>query len=678
MAKKTPSAALSDVQNVVVGSKATAQSTFQPGAPASDAVPAKATLSKNLKKKIVSDSEELPDAQVPAEAQADVVLAQLTPAPAAAGAAAPAAVTAAEVTTVVAPTQVGAVAAVAAGFSPVTLAVAGAGLAMAGGGGGAGYSPTATYAATRNAANVDEGGTVRCTVATQNVASGTVLTYVIRGLDAADLESGTTTGSVTVGGDGRATLDLVLTSDEYTEGEESFTVTFYRGGVEVAVTTASTVNDTSSGALLLTTGTDTTGTLEETTGDDVIVGTSATYNEEDVIDGAGGDDVLRLNLTARSATFESATVTNVETLVVVARENESHAVKLRMTGFDDQLANIQINHATADVELLDLQSIPAVSISDTSQSITLGYDAQAVIGDDLLTVTVSEFTGELYIEGDGPGVENLIESLVINVADLSGATSDFFLSAPYCTLLTIIGGCGEEFSLYAMIAPGAEINATAFDGSVNIETTFSLDVLRTGSGDDVVTTIMAGEDSVFNLGEGDNELTVYYDVQGSIVTGSGNDVVDVTSLADTGSVNLGAGNNEFTSEGAVNGSVTVGSGDDVVIAGGVGADAVITLGAGNNDLGTSGMAGTVTALGGDDEVVSTGMGGIIGTVNLGEGANTVLTSNIFGDIITGSGDDIVSAAGVAAEVRLCENPKEPRALGYAHPGRSMAAHGQHQ
>ncbi len=105
MAKKTPSAALSDVQNVVVGSKATAQSIFQPGAPASDKVPAKATLSKNLKKKIVSDSEESADAQVPAEAQADVVLAQLTPAPAtgAAPAAAPAAAaTTAEVTTVVA------------------------------------------------------------------------------------------------------------------------------------------------------------------------------------------------------------------------------------------------------------------------------------------------------------------------------------------------------------------------------------------------------------------------------------------------------------------------------------------------------------------------------------------------------------------------------------------------
>ena len=128
--------------------------------------------SVKLGRKVVSDQEEPVQEKLVQEelrvstdtlgaaGMADVLLAQAT---VPAGPAAPASVTSAEVTTVVAPTQVDAsVGLLAGGFSPVALAVAGAGLALAGGGGGGGTPApvvSKTFVVTETGSTVTFSGT---------------------------------------------------------------------------------------------------------------------------------------------------------------------------------------------------------------------------------------------------------------------------------------------------------------------------------------------------------------------------------------------------------------------------------------------------------------------------------------------------------------------------------------
>ena len=151
--------------------------------------------SVKLGRKVVSDQEEPVQEKLVQEelrestdtlgaaGMADVLLAQAT---VPAGPAAPASVTSAEVTTVVAPTQVDAsVGLLAGGFSPVALAVAGAGLALAGGGGGVGGTPapvvSKTFVVTETGSTVTFSGTAEGEI-TVSISDGGVATFTRGGV----------------------------------------------------------------------------------------------------------------------------------------------------------------------------------------------------------------------------------------------------------------------------------------------------------------------------------------------------------------------------------------------------------------------------------------------------------------------------------------------------------------
>jgi hypothetical protein len=103
-----------------------------------------------------------------------------------------------------------------------------------------GVDPSApTYSLSADKATVDEGGLVNFTLSTVNVSAGTTLSYVLSGVNAADVAGGSLTGTVTVGSDGKAIIPVVLLADAATEGAETL-------GVSIAGKTAAVaVNDTS-------------------------------------------------------------------------------------------------------------------------------------------------------------------------------------------------------------------------------------------------------------------------------------------------------------------------------------------------------------------------------------------------------------------------------------------------
>ena len=90
-----------------------------------------------------------------------------------------------------------------------------------------------------SAATVNEGGQVTFTLATTNVASGSVYNFLLSGTNITSTDVvGSLTGTVTIGADGIAYIPVSIAADLATEGAETLTL-------NLAARTASvTINDT--------------------------------------------------------------------------------------------------------------------------------------------------------------------------------------------------------------------------------------------------------------------------------------------------------------------------------------------------------------------------------------------------------------------------------------------------
>ena len=73
--------------------------------------------------------------------------------------------------------------------------------------------------------SANEGSQADFSVTTTNVAAGTVLSYTISGVSAADVGTGSLNGTVTVGSNGVANIAIPIVADSLTEGAETLTVT---------------------------------------------------------------------------------------------------------------------------------------------------------------------------------------------------------------------------------------------------------------------------------------------------------------------------------------------------------------------------------------------------------------------------------------------------------------------
>ena len=158
-----------------------------------------------------------------------------------------------------------------------------------------------TYSLTTSSSSVNEGSTAQFSLVTTNVAAGTVISYSISGVSAADLQSGVLTGSVTVSSTGTTTISLPVKADGITEGAETLTLTAQGKSASVVINDTSTaantvqVYDTDLSGNLLTngakrySGTSFNDTINGTAGGDLIYGNDG----DDKLYGLAGNDLLR-------------------------------------------------------------------------------------------------------------------------------------------------------------------------------------------------------------------------------------------------------------------------------------------------------------------------------------------------------------------------------------------------
>ncbi|MFZ4623762.1 MAG: Calx-beta domain-containing protein [Rhodoferax sp.] len=91
------------------------------------------------------------------------------------------------------------------------------------------------YFVTASSPTVDEGKSVSFVVSTSPATPGTVVSYTLSGISAADLADGALTGSVSLSSDGKATLSVALAADQRTEGLETLYATFQGASASVSV-----------------------------------------------------------------------------------------------------------------------------------------------------------------------------------------------------------------------------------------------------------------------------------------------------------------------------------------------------------------------------------------------------------------------------------------------------------
>jgi hypothetical protein len=97
-----------------------------------------------------------------------------------------------------------------------------------------------TYSLVANSSTVAEGGTATFVLSTTNVSSGTAVAYSITGISSTDLISGSLTGNVVIGSDGKGAISLGISADKLTEGDEVLTLTTQNKSASITILDTST------------------------------------------------------------------------------------------------------------------------------------------------------------------------------------------------------------------------------------------------------------------------------------------------------------------------------------------------------------------------------------------------------------------------------------------------------
>lgn len=545
---------------------------------------------------------------------------------------------------------------------------------------------------------VDEGSILTFEINAENIAPGTEITYVVSGIDPADVNGASLSGTRTVNADGSVDAVVFQVSEDLsTEGQETATIVVNGGGAPAASTSA-VINDTSfapEGAVL-TPETDIV-TNDAATGFTVI-GDERTLGQNDQISSAVDGAVLNIG-TSGSFNIANFSTDNIETFQFTPSDSFGD------DGFVDMRNAVGVTTLDIDRSSLntfafdDLQSAADLSaiIDDSFSDFVFNFDATALVGTgDSLDVLFAEAPIDAasgaalgLIVNQGP--TNAPAALeVLNLFSLGVATDENVLDVlsvgPDLEVLNIAGDVDlkvapniglAQFSFGTEVAgnslieliDAANLAANLYGGPVggaigNFTYTSSVDS-RAADGSDVVVLGAEGFNylELISAVDGQTDFDVLtQDGDDSILTSTGNDAVlagngDNTVFTFSGEdiITSGTGDDSIDS-GADDDLVEAGSGDNNVIAG-AGDNTVITLEGSDTILAFNGNDSVDSGLG--DDIVITGDGA---DTIVSEGGNNTIIAGVFTDpgniqdeggdsVVTGAGNDTINVTGGSDTVR---------------------------
>ena len=436
---------------------------------------------------------------------------------------------------------------------------------------GAGTTGDPTFALAADATGVNEGDTANFTLTTENVADGTEVAYTVSGVDAADLASGSLTGTAIVNGN-TATIAIDVAADELTEGEETMTVS-----IDGQTTTASmTVNDTSTdGTATLTSGIDVaTANIFNAPRDFTPGGTDQvnSLDDDDVLTGEGDNPTLNWSAVNDADTGDlniQPTLNGIETINVNVRNDGNSTLDLQdatgvlnvnVNGLDDfstftadnmqsaENVDLSINDSNADNGAVDFL-FEGGALAGNSDAVDLTLNDVALIrvraededgfgGAALETLNIAS-TGDSNSVGvigvEGAQTINISGDQALNLgasANVSPVGNPLIEAQSIASSFANVAGSLTTIDASALtaslsLAIGTEINAT-LDGTSG--TNVSLSVTGTAADDSFTMTVGTTVDTndTINGGEGADTLTLLGNT--TVAEGSASNINSIESL----------------------------------------------------------------------------------------------------------------------------------------------------
>jgi hypothetical protein len=463
--------------------------------------------------------------------------------------------------------------------------------------------PIQTFTLTSGAVtSVNEGSEVTFTLATTNVAAGTVYNYLLGGtnITSADIVGGELTKSITIGNDGVAYVIAKIANDLALEGAETLTLTL------AGKTASVTINDTSVPPVnVLTTLTTGIDTIAGTAGDDVFTAPAGTWAVGDVVTGGAGNDTFSATITGTGPQQSATSLATVETLNLTASPNSATLDLANVAGLTSVNNSNSANGATLGVT--NVGNVVNTTITGGNSSTTIGYTTAATVG---LTDQAN-----LSLNGVGAGssfVTSGVETL--NVAVNSAST----LSTLTDTGIT----------------------------RLNISGAGALTIVNAVGGTTLTTVNASGLTGALTLNLGDGPGTAVLATGVKFTGGSGATILNTGALNDT--VDGGAGTN----------TINTGGGNDTITTG-LGGTTTVTPDGGNDTITLQGTdtvrfegAGTATS-----DIISGYAAGDVFSFWLGSAAtattNATVSTSPFGTVQTGGTSPVwsnVNGLGTAATI----------------------------
>lgn len=468
-----------------------------------------------------------------------------------------------------------------------------------------------------------------------------------------------------------ATVSVTIIGDAVIQPDQTVNVQFSSDAVLASVTATGTiVNDdvpvvppVLPETFVLTTGQD---TFIGNSDDDAFLATQATLQLGDVLDGAGGDDILDVSISGSGIALQGFTADNIETIRVKSISSDASTLDLSDTTGVVELVSDETDGAS--LTFRDIQNVneTEIKIIDTDEDHTYIYDTNAYApngGQDTVELTLSEIRDSNGSEdsqgvdvvfmnrnGSPSDVDNVILHSEVNAdAGPTPAVSNYVQSlrvGSKFTNLVIDNGVGNDVGANLEIEEALD-NRVAMIDAAALNANLTLDVVTQTN---VGTFTYKGAQQVDNLdvtrngnnnialNNGNDDLTVIGDGNQTISAGADHDRVRLTGDGES-NIDLGTGNDALAINGRVDDYNTTVVGDGVT---------TIVAGSGND---TVTIMGDTVAPQQQERIVSQARVAGDYNIDLGEGNDSLSITGAGNQLVhAGAGNDTVSITGNGSNV----------------------------
>lgn len=253
-----------------------------------------------------------------------------------------------------------------------------------------------------------------------------------------------------------------------------------------------------------------------------------TFNTGDLIDGGAGTDTLDITVREGGSEDELVEIINVENINIRALDFGNNFDATMWDGVE-RIASVR---SAAPVAVDEVQNNVTIGATQT------GADLQVTFADDALdsdeaTVKMSVSDADDIFITVFVGGDDAVTALTINASGENIVEVDGDLDA--LTSVSVTGSGSLELTNDDGFADVTEVDLSGNSGGVTLDISdATLDSLKGGSGDDVITVAAVAEDATIDLGAGDDVLTVGagdLDDAAEVKGGSGTDTISSVALS---------------------------------------------------------------------------------------------------------------------------------------------------